>query len=122
MVLDEPDVLGFLDVRPVFKGHVLIVPREHHRNIFDLPAAETGPLFETVQRTSDAVKAAFDADGVLVISNNGVSQSVDHLHVHVIPRNKKDGLRGFMWPRLKYDSDEEAASYAARVALQIKAV
>ncbi len=115
MVLDEPQVIAFLDHRPLFKGHVLVIPRPHVRNLMELPEDLLTPLFSCVQRLSIAVKSAMEADGIFNASNNGVSQSVDHLHVHVVPRRKKDGLRGFMWPRLKYADHAELDAVAARI-------
>ena len=115
VVLDEPDVVAFLDARPVFPGHVLVVPRAHHETLPDLPAPLRDAVFAAVSRTTTAVMAGLEADGAFVASNQVVSQSVPHLHVHVVPRRRKDGLRGFFWPRQKYASDEEAASYAKRV-------
>lgn len=106
VVLDEPDVLAFLDARPVFPGHTLVIPRCHVDTLPDLPADLIPTLFEAVQRVSVAVPAALHADGTFVAVNNVVSQSVPHLHVHVVPRVRKDGLRGFFWPRQKYESDE----------------
>ena len=116
VVLDEPDALAFLDTTPLFPGHVLLVPREHHETLMDLPPEMVGPLFATAQRLSVAVQSAMGAQGVFVAVNNVVSQSVPHLHVHVVPRTKGDGLRGFFWPRQKYSSDEEAAAIALRIA------
>jgi histidine triad (HIT) family protein len=116
VVLDAPDAFAFLDHRPVFKGHTIVVPREHVVTLTDLPAPVVGPFFLEVQRVAGAVVAGLDADGTFVANNNVVSQSVAHLHVHVVPRRRKDGLRGFFWPRVKYDSDEEAAQYAASIA------
>ncbi|GAA4067760.1 HIT family protein [Nonomuraea soli] len=104
---------SFLDTRPVFKGHVLVVPREHVETLTDLP--EVGPFFERVQAMARAVEEGLQAGGTFVAMNNRISQSVPHLHVHVVPRNKKDGLRGFFWPRTKYASAEEAETYAAAV-------
>lgn len=115
VVLDEPFVLGFLDARPVFKGHVLLVPRIHVDTLVDLPRELMGPLMGAVQRTAAAVVAGLGAQGSFVACNNVVSQSVPHLHWHVVPRTKGDGLRGFFWPRTKYASDDEARDYAARV-------
>jgi histidine triad (HIT) family protein len=115
VVLDEPELLGFLDVRPVFKGHVLLVPREHVDTLLHLPAALREPLLEATQRLAAAVVDGLGAQGSFVATNNVVSQSVPHLHVHVVPRTKGDGLRGFFWPRTKYASDAEAAEYAARL-------
>ena len=107
-VLDEPDTLGFLDQRPVFPGHVLVIPRVHHDTLMDLPADLLQPLFAATQRVSRAVQQAIEADGVFVAMNNVVSQSVPHLHVHVVPRRRKDGLRGFFWPRNPYRDDSHA--------------
>jgi len=115
VVLDEPEVLAFLDVRPVFVGHVLVVPRAHHVALPDLPAGLLPPLFEAVQRLSAAVPAALGASGTFVAANNVVSQSVPHLHVHVVPRTRGDGLRGFFWPRTRYETDEHLAVTAERI-------
>ena len=115
-VLDEPDVAAFLDVRPLFKGHVLVVPRAHYVTLGDLPGELIVPLFGQVKRISAAMPEAYGAQGSFVAANNIVSQSVPHLHVHVVPRTKGDGLRGFFWPRGRYACDEEAAGYAARLS------
>ena len=115
LVLDEADVLAFLDTTPLFPGHVLLVPRAHHETLMDLPHSAIEPLFEAAQRLSVAVQSAMESQGVFVAVNNVVSQSVAHLHVHVVPRTKGDGLRGFFWPRQKYASDDEAAAVAARI-------
>jgi histidine triad (HIT) family protein len=115
-VLDEPEVAAFLDIRPLFKGHVLVVPRTHYVTLGDLPGELLVPLFGQVKRISAAMPEAYGAQGSFVAANNIVSQSVPHLHVHVVPRTKGDGLRGFFWPRGRYASDEEAAQYAARMA------
>lgn len=101
-VYEDPDVLAFLDSRPLFPGHTLVVPREHHRTLPDLPAESLAPLFGAVRRLAAAVPAACASEGSFVAMNNTVSQSVPHLHVHVVPRKKKDGLRGFFWPRVPY--------------------
>jgi len=121
-VLDTEHVVGFLDIRPVFKGHVLLVPREHHENLAAVPPALFAPLFEQVQRVSSGLLSALDAQGSLVALNNVVSQSVPHVHVHVVPRRRKDGLRGFLWPRTTYADDAEAEAYAERLrdALEIR--
>jgi histidine triad (HIT) family protein len=116
VVLDETDLLGFLDTRPVFKGHVLLVPRQHVDTLPDLPGRLRAPLLEATQRLSTAVVEGLGAQGSFVATNNVVSQSVPHLHVHVVPRTKGDGLRGFFWPRTTYSSEDEAAGYAARLA------
>lgn len=114
IVLDEELVVGFLDSRPVFKGHTLLVPREHVDTLLDLPEPLVVPLFTTTQRVAAAMTSALDAQGTFVAMNNVVSQSVPHLHVHVVPRTKGDGLRGFFWPRTKYD-DGEAAEHGERL-------
>ncbi|MFD0691282.1 HIT family protein [Actinomadura fibrosa] len=116
VVLDAPDAMAFLDVRPLFKGHTLLVPRVHYETLTDLPGDMVGPLFGYAQRLAAAMEDVLGAAGSFVAMNNRISQSVPHLHVHVVPRNKKDGLRGFFWPRHKYGSDAEAAEYAARLA------
>ena len=113
-VLDTEDVVGFLDVRPVFKGHVLLVPREHVLTLPDLPARLRDPFLSAGQRLATAMVEGLGAQGSFVAMNNVVSQSVAHLHLHVVPRTKGDGLRGFYWPRTK-DADGEAAEYAARL-------
>ena len=112
VVLDDDSCLAFLDARPVFPGHVLLVPKAHHETLADLPPALVEPLFSRAQRLSVAVPKGVDAVGTFVGINNTVSQSVPHLHVHVVPRRPKDGLRGFFWPRTTYDSDEQAAAVA----------
>jgi histidine triad (HIT) family protein len=115
VVFSSEHTTAFLDARPVFKGHVLVVPREHVVTLADLPAGLIEPYFTVVRLLSAAVPAALGAQGTFVAANNVVSQSVPHLHVHVVPRTKGDGLRGFFWPRHKYASDEEAAGYAERI-------
>ena len=115
VVLKSEHALAFLDARPVFPGHTLLVPRDHHETLGDLPAPLVGELFADAQRLAVAVEEGMDADGTFVAVNNRVSQSVPHLHVHVVPRRRKDGLRGFFWPRQKYESDEEMEAVAARI-------
>lgn len=111
--------IAFLDHRPLFHGHVLVVPREHADTLADLPPELIAPLFALVQRLSRAVEKALGADGSFVAINNRVSQSVPHLHVHVVPRRKGDGLRGFFWPRTKYRDAAEMAETAALVAAEL---
>ena len=118
-VIDAPEGVGFLDTRPVFKGHVLVVPREHVVQLTDLPTGLLAGYFGLVQRVARAVPAALGAQGTFVAENNIVSQSVPHLHTHVVPRTKGDGLRGFFWPRHKYASEDEATDYAKRIAAVI---
>ena len=116
VVLDDDVAIGFLDVRPLFPGHVLVVPRAHVETLADLPVADVGPYFERVQRTAVAVREAMGAQGTFVAMNNTVSQSVPHLHTHVVPRTKGDGLKGFFWPRTRYADDAHAADVAAAVS------
>jgi histidine triad (HIT) family protein len=115
VVADEPDGFAFLDHRPLFAGHTLVVPRPHIGTLLDLPPGDLGPYFAAVQRITAAVTRAMEAPGTFVAMNNVVSQSVPHLHVHVVPRRPKDGLRGFFWPRTKYGSDDEAGAVAEAV-------
>ncbi|MEU5669546.1 HIT family protein [Micromonospora sp. NPDC047753] len=115
-VADTPDGVAFLDTRPVFKGHVLVVPRPHLVTLAELPADLLPAYFAMVQRLAVAVETALGAGGTFVAMNNKVSQSVPHLHTHVVPRTKGDGLRGFFWPRTRYDDDTEAQTYADRIA------
>jgi histidine triad (HIT) family protein len=116
LVLDDAVAVAFLDRRPLFEGHVLVVPRRHVETLVELDAAEVGPLFERVRRVTAAVQSAMTADGSFVAMNNVVSQSVPHLHVHVVPRRRKDGLRGFFWPRTRYRDDAAMAAVAASIA------
>ncbi|GAB3646653.1 HIT family protein [Streptomyces sparsus] len=118
-VLDDPVAVGFLDTRPLFPGHVLVVPRRHVRTLTDLPASELGPYFARVQGLAAAVEAAMAAAGSFVALNNRVSQSVPHLHTHVVPRNPKDGLRGFFWPRTRYEDTAHAETTAARIRAEL---
>jgi histidine triad (HIT) family protein len=119
VVLDEPDVVAFLDHRPVFKGHTLVVPREHVVTFPDLPPRLLVPVMGAAQRVARAVVDGLGADGSWVSMNNVVSQAVPHLHLHVVPRRRKDGLRGFFWPRTKYEDDDEMTrtAHALRDAL-----
>ncbi len=115
VVFADEVVVAFLDHSPVFKGHVLVIPRPHVVTLPDLPGSLIGPYFERVHRVAAAVPHALGADGTFVAMNNAVSQSVAHLHTHVIPRRFKDGLRGFFWPRLKYADAAERVDYADRI-------
>jgi histidine triad (HIT) family protein len=115
VVAAEPAGTAFLDIRPVFKGHTLIVPPGHIETLADLPPADLAGYFGFVQRIAVAVQAGLGAQGTFVAINNVVSQSVPHLHTHVVPRTKGDGLRGFFWPRTKYADDEEAGRFAADI-------
>jgi histidine triad (HIT) family protein len=119
IVFEDDLSLAFLDHRPLFPGHSLLVPRVHHEAIWDLPDDLVEPLFLNARLLSGAVREAMGAQGAFVAANNVVSQSVPHFHVHIVPRNRKDGLRGFFWPRRKYKSGEEAeAAAAVRAAVE----
>jgi len=108
-------VIAFLDHRPLFPGHVLLIPEQHVETLADLPAALIGPLFEAAQKLERAVETALEAQGSFIAVNNRVSQSVPHLHVHIVPRNKGDGLKGFFWPRHDYDSGEHLREVARKI-------
>ena len=120
VVLNDAVAVAFLDRRPVFPGHVLVVPCRHVVTLVDLRADELGPYFERVQWVTAAVEEAMAAHGSFVALNNVVSQSVAHLHTHVVPRRRKDGLRGFFWPRLRYHDDAEMAGVAARIEAAVR--
>ncbi|WP_433239658.1 HIT family protein [Streptosporangium sp. CA-135522] len=115
MVFSDDVAVAFLDTRPVFKGHVLVAPMTHVETLADLPTPAVGPFFERVRSVSAAVEQGLESGGTFVAMNNRISQSVPHLHVHVVPRNRKDGLRGFFWPRTRYGDAAEAESFALRI-------
>jgi histidine triad (HIT) family protein len=115
VVFEDEISIAFLDHRPLFPGHALLAPREHVETIWDLPDELVGPLFTNAKSLSGAIRAAMASQGAFVALNNVVSQSVPHLHVHLVPRNRKDGLRGFFWPRRKYDSEEHMRETAAAI-------
>ncbi len=116
-VVFEDDVsLAFLDTRPLFPGHCLLIPKEHYETLIDLPALLVAPLFQNAQLLVRAIEKGLKAEGTFVAINNRVSQSVPHLHIHVVPRHKKDGLKGFFWPRQSYK--DEAAILAIQSTLQ----
>ena len=118
-VYADDTAVAFLDHRPLLLGHVLVVPRTHYETLTDLPADQVGPLFQVAQRLARAVETALVAGGTFVAMNNKVSQSVPHLHIHVVPRKRGDGLRGFFWPRTKYGSPEDMAEVAARIGAAV---
>ena len=115
IVFEDSSTLGFLDHRPLFPGHVLLIPKEHFETLADLPTSLIVPFFTNVQMMSRAVESAMDAEGTFVAMNNRVSQSVPHLHVHIVPRRRKDGLKGFFWPRTKYKDEEEVREVKTRI-------
>lgn len=120
IVYEDDNSVAFLDHRPLFPGHTLLVPREHVATLGELPAKLVGPYFEAVQLLSHAVESAMEAEGTFVAMNNRVSQSVPHLHVHIVPRRKKDGLKGFFWPRTKYKADEEMQDVKKKITAALK--
>jgi histidine triad (HIT) family protein len=115
IVWRSPDAVAFLDIRPLFPGHILLIPAGHVATLADLPAAQVGPLFQAVQKLESAVERALDAEGTFIAINNRVSQSVPHLHIHIVPRRKGDGLKGFFWPRHAYDSDDHLRETAEKI-------
>jgi histidine triad (HIT) family protein len=119
LVFDDEISLAFLDHRPVFPGHCLLIPKDHYETLTDLPEELIGPFFRNAQRLARAIETAMEADGTFVAMNNRVSQSVPHLHVHVVPRRRKDGLKGFFWPRHPYptEADADAVQSAVRKAM-----
>jgi histidine triad (HIT) family protein len=115
IVWKTTDSIAFLDHRPLFPGHVLLIPTRHIATLADLPAPQVGPLFEAAQSLERAVETALAAEGTFIAINNVVSQSVPHLHVHIVPRRKGDGLKGFFWPRHSYDSAEHLRETAQKI-------
>jgi histidine triad (HIT) family protein len=115
IVWRNDDAVAFLDHRPLFPGHVLLVPVAHIETLADLPASQVGSFFQAAQQLERAVESAMAADGSFIAVNNRVSQSVPHLHVHIVPRNKGDGLKGFFWPRHQYDSEEHLRQTAEKI-------
>lgn len=122
VVFEDQNTLAFLDHRPLFPGHTLLVPREHYETLTDLPAKQVGPLFENTQLLAGVVEAAMEAEGTFVAMNNRVSQSVPHLHIHIVPRRRKDGLKGFFWPRTKYKTQEEMEVVQQKIAAVVEKI
>ena len=116
VVFEDETSLAFLDHRPVFPGHTLLIPKQHCETLADRPASLIQPFFAAAQLLSRAIESALAADGTFVAINNRVSQSVPHLHVHIVPRRKKDGLRGFFWPRQPYRTEQEAENLRQTIA------
>jgi histidine triad (HIT) family protein len=119
-VYEDINSIAFLDHRPLFHGHTLLVPRKHFETLVDLPQVQVGPLFSAAQSLARAIELAMNAEGTFVAMNNRVSQSVPHLHVHVVPRRKKDGLKGFFWPRTKYKDDDEMKVVQEKIAAALQ--
>jgi histidine triad (HIT) family protein len=122
IVYEDDNSVAFLDHRPLFHGHTLLVPREHVETLGELPPKIVGPYFQAAQLLSRAVESGMEAEGTFVAMNNRVSQSVPHLHVHVVPRRKKDGLKGFFWPRTKYKADEEMEEVKKKIVSALKKI
>ena len=122
LVFEDEISLAFLDHRPVFPGHCLLIPKDHYETLSDFPTCLTGPFFKNAQLLARAVEAAMEAEGTFVAMNNRVSQSVPHLHVHVVPRRRKDGLKGFFWPRHPYPTEADAAAVQSAVRDAIAAL
>jgi histidine triad (HIT) family protein len=122
VVLEDVQTVGFLDIRPLFPGHTLLAPRAHVETLLDLPDEVLPELFGNARLLAGAMEEGLGAEGSFVAINNRVSQSVPHLHVHVVPRRRKDGLRGFFWPRHKYESEDAAAEVAARLRTTVSAL
>ena len=120
IVYESADVLAFLDTRPLFAGHCLLIPRPHFETLTDLPPDRIAPLFTAARLLAAAVEEALAADGSFVALNNRVSQSVPHLHVHIVPRRRKDGLKGFFWPRRKYQDEEELENIRLAIHQSVK--
>lgn len=106
-VYEDELFISFLDIKPLFLGHCLLSPKQHVRTIYDLPTSAGASLLEVIKIIGNAVTTASNAEGSFIAINNKVSQSIDHLHIHIVPRNKGDGLKGFFWPRTKYFDEEE---------------
>jgi histidine triad (HIT) family protein len=120
LVFEDASSLAFLDHRPLFPGHSLLIPRDHHETIWDLPDAVIATLFTNARQLSSAIRTAMGAQGAFIALNNVVSQSVPHVHIHLVPRNRKDGLRGFFWPRHKYESEEHAVQTAEAIRAAVR--
>ena len=114
-VLEDDAFVAFLDLRPVFHGHVLLIPRAHVPTLAELDLTLAAPLVANTQRVMRALEVGLGAEGTFVATNSKISQSVPHLHVHVVPRRHKDGLKGFFWPRHKYDDDASMAAIAEKI-------
>lgn len=122
IVFEDDISLAFLDHRPLFPGHCLLIPKNHFETLSDLPAELVGPFFKNVQLLARAVEAALEAEGSFVAMNNRISQSVPHLHVHIVPRKKKDGLKGFFWPRARYKSESEMSAVQGLIQAAVREI
>jgi len=122
VVFEDDLAIAFLDHRPLFHGHCLLVPKQHFETLIDLPVGLVGPFFQNAQLLARAVEAGLEVEGSFVAMNNRVSQSVPHLHVHVVPRRRKDGLKGFFWPRTKYADQEQMTAVKKLIQLAIATI
>jgi histidine triad (HIT) family protein len=122
IVYEDDNSVAFLDHRPLFFGHTLLVPRGHVETLGELPSKIVAPYFEAAQLLSRAVESGMNAEGTFVAMNNRVSQSVPHLHVHIVPRRRKDGLKGFFWPRTRYTGDEEMEEVKKKITAALKKI
>jgi histidine triad (HIT) family protein len=120
VVFEDADSIAFLDSHPLFPGHVLLCPREHYVTLTDLPSELTAPVFKTTQLLAKAVESALDAEGTFIAINNRVSQTVPHLHIHVVPRRRRDGLKGFFWPRQQYRDGEAREAVRDAIEREVK--
>ncbi|HET6889983.1 MAG TPA: HIT family protein [Pyrinomonadaceae bacterium] len=120
IVFEDEISIAFLDHRPLFPGHCLLAPKSHFETLLDLPKPQVGAFFSNVQLLARSIESALSAEGTFVAINNRVSQSVPHLHVHVVPRRRKDGLKGFFWPRNRYQNEEEmeVVQHAIRASIE----
>lgn len=122
VVFEDDFCMAFLDIRPLFPGHCLVIPRDHHETLADLPEAGVDPFFKVVRLLSGVVPAALGAEGTFVAMNNKISQSVPHLHAHVVPRRRKDGLKGFFWPRRGYRDAAEIQETGDAIRAAVAAI
>ncbi len=121
IVFEDKDFIAFLDKSPIFKGHTLLVPKKHIQTILDFPDNELMKMITDVKLLSIAIKSALECDGILLINNNIISQSVPHFHMHIIPRIKGEVLKGFMWPRTRY-KDNEYEEFGKKIAVAVKSL
>ncbi|MBV8828975.1 MAG: HIT family protein [Acidobacteriaceae bacterium] len=120
IVHQDADFVAFLDRHPLFPGHVLLSPRNHYETLLDLPADLNGAAMANTQLLAKAVESCMEAHGTFIAVNNRVSQTVPHLHIHIVPRRRKDGLKGFFWPRQDYKDDSDRESVRAAIASEVK--
>jgi histidine triad (HIT) family protein len=120
IVYEDDETIAFLDIYPLFPGHVLLCPREHYEMLTDLPLSLAGPMMAKTQLLARAVEDAMDAEGTFIAINNRVSQTVPHLHIHVVPRRRRDGLKGFFWPRKAYRDDEARAAVCDAIQREVQ--